>query len=221
MYSISCRELNQISLLYDAAGGASSKADQGWGVVNLNAMEWARGSWPAYILENSVHLGAQWGRRLSFLEGFTGVIAVPLWASEIQEAGGAALMIDNLGFCYANQSGCSTDEIIWTLSKCLATLAEGLGVQIKVFHTGRRTSLGDKVADDLSKGKIGQVMVDIPGSRNISDRVSRTMLTWLRKPKVEMELGRSVLKELAARPGLNVHVGFSYRSAALELGVDC
>jgi hypothetical protein len=158
---------------------------------------------------------------VSFLEGFTGVISVPLWAREIQEAGGAALMIDNIGFCYANQSGCSTDEIIWTLSKCLATLAEGLGVQIRVFHTGRRTSLGDKVADDLSKGKIGQVMEDLPGSRNVSDRVSKRMLSWLRYPSGDMELGRSVLLELAAKPDLDVHVGFSYRSAARELGVDC
>jgi hypothetical protein len=74
----------------DAAGGASSKADQGWGVVNLTTMEWARGLWLAYILGNTVHLGAQWRCRLSFLEGFTGVLAVPLWAGEIQEAGGAA-----------------------------------------------------------------------------------------------------------------------------------
>jgi hypothetical protein len=36
-----------------------------------------------------------------------------------------------------------------------------------------------------------------------------------------MELGRSVLLELAAKPDLDVHVGVSYRSAALELGVDC
>jgi hypothetical protein len=34
-----------------------------------------------------------------------------------------------------------------------------------------------------------------------------------------MELGRTVLQELKGRPGLDVHVGFSYRSAALELGV--
>ena len=77
------------------------------------------------------------------------------------------------------------------------------------------------MADDLSKGKVGQVMEDLPGSKNISDRVSKTMLTWLRKPKVEMELGRSVLLELVAKPDLDVHVGVSYRSAALELGVDC
>ena len=77
------------------------------------------------------------------------------------------------------------------------------------------------MADDLSKGKVGQVMEDLPGSKNISDRVSKTLLTWLSKPKVEMELGRSVLLELAANPDLDVHVGVSYRSAALELGVDC
>ena len=130
-------------------------------------------------------------------------------------------MIGNLGFCCANKSGCSTDEVIWTLSKCLAALSEGLGVQIRVFHTGRRTSLGDKVADDLSKGKIAQVMLDLPGSKNIIDSVSRVMLDWLRNPQVDMELGRAVLKELAARPGLDVYVGFSYKSAALELGVDC
>ena len=130
-------------------------------------------------------------------------------------------MIDNLGFCYANESGCSTDEIIWTLSKCLAALSEGLGVQIRVFHTGRRTSLGDKVADDLSKGKTAQVVLDLPGSVDISARVSKKMLQWLNFPKVDMELGRTVLQELKVRPGLDVHVGFSYKSAALELGVDC
>ena len=59
---------------------------------------------------------------------------MPLWAAEIQEAGGAALMIDNLGFVYASTSGCSANEIIWTLSKALADLAEGLGVPIKVFY---------------------------------------------------------------------------------------
>ena len=47
------------------------------------------------------------------------------------------------------------------------------------------------------------------------------MLTWLRNPQVDMELGRAVLQELAARPGLDVHVGFSYKSAVLELGVEC
>ena len=90
-----------------------------------------------------------------------------------------------------------------------------------MFHTSRRTSLGDRIADDMSKGKIGQVFQVLPESVDISSRVSRTMLTWLRNPRVDMELGRDVLLEMAARPGLDVHVGFSYRTAALELGVQC
>ena len=55
---------------------------------------------------------------------------------------------------------------------------------------------------------------------DISARVSKRMLTWLRNPKVDMELGRTVLQELDARPDLDVHLGLSYTSAALELGVD-
>ena len=204
----------------DAAGGASRKQTQGWGVVNLEKGEWARGSWPSYILKNTWHTGARWGRRLTFLEGFTGLLAVPLWAAEIQEAGGAALMIDNIGFCYASSSGCSEDEILWTLSKALADLAEGLGVPIRVFHTARRTSLGDKVADDLSKGKIPDVMQALPGSKDVSCWASRVLLSWLATPKVDMELGRAVLLELAARAEVEVQVGLSCEAAALELGVN-
>ena len=63
------------------------------------------------------------------------------------------------------------------------------------------------MADNLSKGTVGQVMEDLLGSKNISDSVSKTMLTWLSKPKVGMELGRSALLELAAKPDLDFHVG--------------
>ena len=61
--------------------------------------------------------------------------------------------------------------------------------------------------------------MDLPGSVDISARASRKLLQWLNFPKVDMELGRTVLQELEGRPGLDVHVGFSYKSAALELGV--
>ena len=155
---------------------------------------------------------------LAFLEGFTGLLAVPLWAAVIQEAGGAALMIDNMGFCYASSSGCSGDEILCTLSKALADLAEGLGVPIRVFHTARRTSLGDKVAGDLSTDKILDVMQVLPGSKDVSCRASRVMLNWLKAPRVDMELDRVVLLELAARAEVEVQVGLSYEAAALELG---
>ena len=129
-------------------------------------------------------------------------------------------MIDNLGFVYASSSGCSADEIIWTLSKALADLAEGLGVPIKVYHTSRRTSLGDQVADDLSKGKVQEVMQALPGSKDVSARASRVLLSWLQSPAVSMELGRSVLIEMSTDKDLDVQIGISYESAALEMGVN-
>lgn len=88
----------------DAAGGATKDQQKGWEVVNLTAGEWARGSWSDYIIDNTVHHGRRWGHQLSFLEGFTDTLAVPLWTKEIQQAGEASLMIDNLGFVYANEA---------------------------------------------------------------------------------------------------------------------
>ena len=124
-------------------------------------------------------------------------------------------MIDNLGFVYANASGCSTDEHIWTQSKCVSALAEGLGVQMKVFHTSRRTSLGDRVADDLSKGKVELVRQELATLVDISHRVSKILMAWLNSPTVNMELGRDVLMVLKATTGLDVHVGMSYARAAI------
>ena len=207
-----------LPLYSDAAGGDSKLTTQGWGVVNVVGKEWARGSWPKFIIKNSITHGRKWGRRLTFLEGFACLITVPLWAKEIQQAGGAALMCDNIGFMWAYKNGNSRDEYIWTLSKCLESLSEGLGVPIKVFHTRRRTQLGDMVADDLSKNKLDEVQAALPEGKDISCKVSRVLLDWLTKPRVSMELGREILRELKGSSEAEVQIGVSYRTAATELG---
>ena len=207
-----------LQLYSDAAGGDSKLTTQGWGVVNVVGNEWARGSWPKFIIKNSITHGRKWGRRLTFLEGFACLITVPLWAKEIQQAGGAALMCDNIGFMWAYKNGNSRDEYIWTLSKCLESLSEGLGVPIKVFHTRRRTQLGDMVADDLSKNKLDEVQAALPEGKDISCKVSRVLLDWLTKPRVSMELGREILRELKGSSEAEVQIGVSYRTAATELG---
>ena len=207
-----------LPLYSDAAGGDSKLTTQGWGVVNVVGNEWARGSWPKFIIKNSITHGRKWGRRLTFLEGFACLITVPLWAKEIQQAGGAALMCDNIGFMWAYKNGNSRDEYIWTLSKCLESLSEGLGVPIKVFHTRRRTQLGDMVADDLSKNKLDEVQAALPEGKDISCKVSRVLLDWLTKPRVSMELGREILRELKGSSEAEVQIGVSYRTAATELG---
>ena len=67
---------------------------------------------------------------------------------EIVEA--MALYVDNSGFVWAHRKGSSTDELIYTLAKFMEGFCAGLGVKVKLFHTGRRTSMGERVVDALS-----------------------------------------------------------------------
>ena len=60
----------------------------------------------------------------------------------------------------------------------------------------------------------------MPGSKDVSARASKVLLSWLQAPTVSMELGRSVLVEMSTARGLDVQVGLSYEAAALELGVN-
>ena len=68
-------------------------------------MEYARGSWPTYILKNSVLEGQTWGRRLSILEEFGGAQTIPIWLEDIVAAGAVAIMVDNSGYVWAQAKG--------------------------------------------------------------------------------------------------------------------
>ena len=150
------------------------------------------------------------------LEGFAAVISIPVWAAEIQRAGGAAILVDNIGFMWAAHNGNSRDEHVWTLVNCLDSLARGLGVNIKVFHTKRRTSLGDQIADDLSKGIVSNLNDSLPGHSDVSYTASRVLLKWIERPMVKFELGRDVLLEVKATMGLDINAGPSYTSMSQD-----
>ena len=105
-------------LLYpDAAGGATSDCKKGWGCCYQEKKEYARGSWPVYILKNSVLNGQTWGRRLSILEGYGGAQTIPVWVEDIVAAGAVGIMVDNSRFVWAQAKGCGRDEFIYTLAK--------------------------------------------------------------------------------------------------------
>ena len=78
--------------------------------------------------------------------------------------------------------------------------------------------MGDMVADDLSKNKLDEVQAALPEGKDISCKVSRVLLDWLTKPRVSMELGREILRELKGSSEAEVQIGVSYRTAATELG---
>ena len=55
-------------------------------------------------------------------------------------------------------------------------MSKGLGVMAKIFHTGRRTSIRERVADALCKGKMWQVFMELPGAVDIFGRASKVLL---------------------------------------------
>ena len=104
---------------------------------------------------------------LTFLEGFGGAGGLPVWVEEIVEAGAVALYIDNSGFVWAHRKGSSRDDYIYTLAKLVEDFCAGVGLRVKLFHTGRRTSVGERVADALSKGNMKAVEDEMPGAVDV------------------------------------------------------
>ena len=93
-------------------------------------------------------------------------------------------------------------------------------MEIKGFHTSRRT-IGDQLADDLSKGLVGSTATLLPDSVDVSEKVSKVLLHWITDPYVKMELGRSVLLEIQRSIELDIDVGFNNQLVAVEHGILC
>ena len=140
---------------------------------------------------------------------------VPAWVEEIVEAGAVAVYIDNSGFVWAHTKGSSRDDFIYTLAKCLEDFCTGIGVLVKIFHTGRRTSTGERFADALSKGNMKEVEEEMPGAVDVSGRKSRVLERWIQDPRVDRDLASKVLREVQTR--VEVSVGRDYTLDMEEL----
>ena len=201
-----------LQLYPDAAGGDTSDLRKGWGCCCPQRNEVVYGAWPGFIHKNEERNGETWGRRLTVLEGYGGGQGLPVWVEAIVEAGGVALFIDNSGFVYAYTKGSSRCEFIYTLAKYVSDFCRCIGVQAKIFHTGRRTSVGERVADALSKGNFKEVQEEMPGAVDVSHRTSEVLRRWINDPRVDRALARRVLNEVASR----VEV-FQERDMVLEM----
>ena len=69
-----------------------------------------------------------------------------------------------------------------------------MGVDIKLFHTGRKTTMGERVADALSKENMEEVRAEMPDDIDVSSRV---LGKWLDDPVVTRSLARRGLMEVA------------------------
>ena len=91
-------------------------------------------------------------------------------------------------------------------------------VVARIFHTGRRTSVGERVADELSKGNFAEVEAEMPGAVDVTHRCSRVLSWWIHDPRVDRALVRRCLQEMAVRS--DVLVGRDYVLDMEEMIMD-
>ena len=119
------------------------------------------------------------------------------------------------GFMWAHRKGQSRDEWIYTLAKMMEDFCQGVGVKLKLFHTGRRTTVGERVVDALSKGDMKEVEQEMPGAVDVSRRKSVVLDRWLNYPRVDRDLASRVLREVSTK--VEVHIGRDYAMEMQEL----
>ena len=90
---------------------------------------------------------------------------------------------DNMGFVWSYFNGSSKDALVYTLGRGLQDLAEGLGIQIQVYHQRRRRDLGDQVADHLSKHEMQEVSEIWPDGVEWPGQGSKVLKAWIESPK--------------------------------------
>jgi len=135
------------------------------------------------------------------------IAGLSVWVEEIVEAGAVAVFIDNSGFVWAHRKGFSRDEYVWTLAKFMEDFGRGLGVKVKLFHTGRRTSKGERIADALSKGNMDEVKNEMPDGVDVSEKCSKVLNRWIHDPRVDRDLARRVLGEVQSK--VEVFIGMN------------
>ena len=88
---------------------------------------------------------------------------------EISANGSVLLWVDNIGAVWAAVNQSSRSLLVYTVVKAILDLADGLGVRVKLCHTGRRTGVGEKVADHVSKGevKLAKELVGLEGNKKV------------------------------------------------------
>ena len=61
---------------------------------------------------------------------------------------------------------------------------------MRIFHTRRRTTVGERVADALSKGNFVEVEKEMPGAVDVTHTCSHVLSRWIHDPRVDRAMAR-------------------------------
>ena len=153
--------------------------------------------------------GKKLSRKLSALELVGPLVCV---AADFRACRGnpVRIWVDNAGSIAIWRKGYSSScGLCTTLVKAIATVAAGAGCRVTVDKITRRSVLGARVADSLSKADFSCLEVAHKewGLPRDPATIPREVLAWVANPAVDDELGDRILKEI--------------RKSQLVLGYNC
>ena len=153
------------------------------------------GAWPAHVQENrKSELGVKFGKKLTLLEGVA-ALATLCAEPDLVRGKPCKLYTDNKGLALAFQKAHSRDQYTYSIMMAIKDVAKYLNINLAIVWTPRCSSPGELVADQLSKGKF-QEAAKTAGCQVRLSRVPRTLLHWLKAPRVTRLLGMAILEEL-------------------------
>jgi hypothetical protein len=103
--------------------------------------------------------------------------------------------VDNSGSVGIFKSGHGACQFANTLAKAAFDVSTGMGIALRVCKIGRCSDKGSILADAISKGDIRWAKRLWPGMNKMV-KVPRTIVDWVKDPRVDFDLGRKILEGL-------------------------
>jgi hypothetical protein len=184
----------------DAAGGTTESLGRGLGGVFGE-------QWFYYPWSTAINCGAhrvddkKVARKLSALELLGPLVAVSIWADRIFKKP-VRIWVDNAGSIGAWEKGYSAScRLCTTIVKAIATVAAGVGADLKVAKITRCSTTGSVIADHLSKANFAACRsVESEYGWRLSTEPTQipvVLLKWLQRPEPTDDLGHSILKHIS------------------------
>ena len=187
--------MSTIKVYTDSAGGDAGRIKNGIGGF-CPPSNWFYMPWPELIRSNRPNSdGIQFAHKMCSLEGIAalvGLAGIPDLAINKE----VHILCDNSAFVAVYRKKHSSCPYAYTVAKALYDVGIGLGAVVKVIKTRRCSSIGEDVADALSKGHWERAWSQMPHKNEDPSRIPVAILKWISNPVKDMNLGYKILKDM-------------------------
>ena len=183
----------------DAAGGTYGAIGPGCGAVHPRSLAYAYLPWPQWINNGLPNKdGVRFDKKLTMLETLGALVGLITTGKDAMSCT-LVIWVDNMGTVGAYAKGYSMDcPFTNTLVKAIYDVARGMGVQARIRWIRRCSDKGSTLADLLSKGTKQSMEAfrnGFPHRRTVIE-LPLSLISWLKDPKVDGQLGQKILCEL-------------------------